>query len=146
MWWDIFPARPWDGPGIRPDWMETFADDIRKMNSQLPPDIEPVDESSLEEVQAILLSVPAEIREEASRFRLPAVEAEIHQACLEVMRKVLSLPTELCQLSALHGLNHWQRHHTARVEEIIDAYLANSKTATPRMREYATGARRGFRQ
>lgn len=143
MWWDIFPAHLWGELEIRPDWMETFADDIRKTNSKLPRGFEPIDESGLEEFQQLLSSLPAEIKEEASRFRFPDIEPEIHQACLETMQDVLSLPAELCQLSALHGLNHWHLHHAARVEQIIDDYLANSTSATLRMREYAARARMG---
>ena len=72
-----------------------------------------------------------------------AGEPEIHKACLNVMAEVLALPSELCQLSALHGLNHWRLHYAEQVEEIVDAFLANAGDITPRMREYASQARQG---
>ena len=73
-------------------------------------------------------------------------EPEIHQACLEVMEEVLPLPSELCQISALHGLNHWHLHYAAETQRIIDQFLANGSAITPRVREYALHARRGMCQ
>jgi hypothetical protein len=72
-----------------------------------------------------------------------AGEAEIHEACLEVMEQVLKLPSDLCQLSALHGLNHWLLHYEQDVLRIVDAYLQNSKNLSPRICEYAVSARNG---
>jgi hypothetical protein len=74
------------------------------------------------------------------------VEPEIAEACLKTMAEVLASPTELCQLSALHGLNHWGRpgRHGADVERTIDAFLETSDGLTPRIREYAALARRGL--
>jgi hypothetical protein len=62
------------------------------------------------------------------------------------MAEVLALPSELCQLSALHGLNHWRMHHAEVVEKIVDAFLAKAGDITPRMREYASHARQGLCQ
>jgi hypothetical protein len=75
-----------------------------------------------------------------------AGEPEIHDACLNVMAEVLTLPSELCQLSALHGLNHWRMHHAEVVEKIVDAFLADAADITPRIREYASHARQGLCQ
>lgn len=71
-------------------------------------------------------------------------EPEVHDACLKVMEQTLQLPSELCQLSALHGLNHWHLHHADRTERIIDAFLSRLDHATPRARQYAAVARSGF--
>lgn len=73
-------------------------------------------------------------------------EPEIHQACLNVMSDVLLLPSELCQISALHGLNHWHLHHAAETQRIIDRFLDNDGAITPKVREYASHARRGLCQ
>ncbi len=72
-----------------------------------------------------------------------AGEPALHVACLEVMADVLWLRSELCQLSALHGLNHWHPHHAGAVERIVDAFLDRASDVTTRVREYALLARRG---
>lgn len=71
-------------------------------------------------------------------------EPKIHQACLKVMEEVLLLPSELCQISALHGLNHWHLHYAAETQRIFDQFLANGSAITPRVREYALHARGGM--
>ena len=73
-------------------------------------------------------------------------EPEIADACLKTMADVLGSPAELCQLSALHGLNHWHARHGAPVERTIDAFLDTANDLTPRIREYAAQARRGLAQ
>jgi hypothetical protein len=75
-----------------------------------------------------------------------AGEPEIHQACLQVMSEILALPSDLCHLSALHGLNHWHLHYPRFVEQAIDAFLRRESNLTPRIREYATSARHGLCQ
>lgn len=75
-----------------------------------------------------------------------AVEPELHRACLKVLTEVLDLPSELCRLSALHGLNHWHGHYGEQVEGIIDAFLAKTGDITPSIREYAANARAGLCQ
>jgi hypothetical protein len=70
-------------------------------------------------------------------------EANLHDACLNAMAAILTIPSELCQLSALHGLNHWHFHHTQKVESIVDAFLQKTSGLTPRMAEYAAIARSG---
>ena len=72
-----------------------------------------------------------------------AGEPALHSACLEVMADVLALRSELCQLSALHGLNHWHLHHADAVERIVDAFLGRTNDASARVREYASLARSG---
>lgn len=73
-------------------------------------------------------------------------EANLHDACLNAMAAILRIPCELCQLSALHGLNHWHLHHAEKVESIVDAFLQNSSGLTSRMVEYAAIARSGRAQ
>jgi hypothetical protein len=70
-------------------------------------------------------------------------EPELHQACLTTMDRILGLPSELCQLSALHGLNHWQSRHPEQVGDIIDRFVTKTPDITTRIREYAAAAREG---
>lgn len=73
-------------------------------------------------------------------------EPELHDACLKAMDEILALPSDVCRISALHGLNHWQEHYGERVEAAIDAFLAHGQEITPRLREYAMKARSGLCQ
>jgi len=72
-----------------------------------------------------------------------AGEARLHQACLETMAAILTVPSELCQLSALHGLNHWHLHHADKVEALVDEFLRKTPGLTPRIVRYAAIARLG---
>lgn len=67
---------------------------------------------------------------------------EISQACLAVMERILGLPSQACQESALHGLGHWQLDARRKVEEIIDKYLRRGDISEE-LREYAIAARSG---
>jgi hypothetical protein len=75
-----------------------------------------------------------------------AGEPELHVACLDAMSEMLSLSSELCRLSALHGLNHWHLYHADRVETIVDSFLQQAPRLTPRVIEYAATARSGIGQ
>ena len=70
-------------------------------------------------------------------------EADLHRACIKTMEAMLTMPSELCQLSALHGLNHWHLHHAEEVEPIVDVFLQKGSGLTPRIVEYAATARSG---
>jgi hypothetical protein len=72
-----------------------------------------------------------------------AGEDRLHSACLKTMAATLMIPSELCQLSALHGLNHWHLHHADKVEALIDQFLQNTPGLTPRIVGYAATARSG---
>ncbi len=74
------------------------------------------------------------------------IEPELHKMCLKVMTELLDLPSELCHLSALHGLNHWHELYAEEVEEIVDTFLSRGRDMTSRIREYATQARSGLCQ
>jgi hypothetical protein len=72
-------------------------------------------------------------------------EPELKLACLEVMRATLRLPSDVCQLSALHGLNHWHRRYGQQATGIIDEFLATYQPSS-KVREYASVARLGGSQ
>ena len=59
------------------------------------------------------------------------------------MAEILSIRSELCQLSALHGLNHWHPSYGEKVEEIVGTFLQKTPGLTPRIIEYAGKARVG---
>jgi hypothetical protein len=75
-----------------------------------------------------------------------AGEPELHRECLKVMAEVLDLPSDLCRLSALHGLNHWYPHYPEHVAQVIGTFMDKQDHLTPRIREYASSARRGLCQ
>jgi hypothetical protein len=70
-------------------------------------------------------------------------EPELHAACLNTMAEILSIRSELCQLSALHGLNHWHLNHAKKVEQIVDDFLNRTPGLTARIIEYAVKSRAG---
>ena len=73
-------------------------------------------------------------------------EPAIHLACLHAMVDILECDSELCRLSALHGLNHWHMHYPREVEGAIDAFLERTPAISPRLRDYAETAREGCAQ
>ena len=73
-------------------------------------------------------------------------EPDVHNACVNAMTEILQLPSDVCRISALHGLNHWQEHYTEQVERVIDSFLRNATEIVPRIREYAMQARAGLCQ
>ncbi len=74
----------------------------------------------------------------------PVGEPELHDGCLKAMSEILNLRSDVCRISALHGLNHWQENYRDIVEATIDAFLANAPEITPQIREYAIEARAGL--
>ena len=81
-------------------------------------------------------------------FRGHPLEGEpgVHNACVNAMTEILDLPSEVCRMSALHGLNHWQEHYTEQVGRVIDDFLRNTTGVAPCVREYAMQARAGLCQ
>ena len=70
-------------------------------------------------------------------------QMELERACLRVMQEILDLPSEVCQLSALHGLNHWYPHYGAEVSATVDTFLRSHPNLGRRVAEYANLARLG---
>ena len=62
------------------------------------------------------------------------------------MGAILEIPTDLCRLGALHGLNHRHLHYPEEVEAMVDGFLAKTPGLTPFIREYAGAARKGCAQ
>ncbi|NWF67935.1 MAG: hypothetical protein HXY40_02500 [Chloroflexi bacterium] len=62
---------------------------------------------------------------------------------LEVMESTIQLDALACQESALHGLGHWQQAYPARVEKIIDRFLASRSAVSAELKQYALAARGG---
>ena len=46
----------------------------------------------------------------------PVGEPELHDACLKAMSEILELRSDVCRISALHGLNHWQENYRDTIE------------------------------
>ena len=74
----------------------------------------------------------------------------LHPACtgvyddlLSVMSKILTLPNDACQESALHGLGHWHKRRPTQVAAIIDHFLNRTPNIRPDLRAYAVHARAG---
>lgn len=69
-------------------------------------------------------------------------DAKVDEALLGVMERCLDLPAVACVESALHGLGHWHHRTPARVEAIIDGWLARARPTGP-LADYARAARSG---
>ena len=113
MWWDIFPMHYYIRSRV-PGKIALSAPLLAKLKLQ--------DDVDVSEVE---------------------IDPEIHEATLKVMAEVLDLPSELCQVSALHGLGHWHARHPERVEQIVDAFVSRHKDLRPHLIEYASRARLG---
>ncbi len=74
----------------------------------------------------------------------PVGEPELYEGCLKAMSEILEFRPDVCRMSALHGLNHWQEHYRDAVEAKIDGFLACAQEITPHIREYAMKARAGL--
>ncbi len=74
----------------------------------------------------------------------PLAEDPLDSAYLGSMKSILSIDHAACQESALHGLGHWHREHSADVERIIDEFLAREPELRAELREYAHAARAGM--
>lgn len=61
---------------------------------------------------------------------------------LEVMRRMLWLPSDACREGALHGLGHWQLRYP-HVTGIINTFLLLHPLLRPALRSYALRARHG---
>ena len=69
--------------------------------------------------------------------------APAYEITLEVMERCLSLESDPCRESALHGLSHWHLYYPQQVECAIDAFLALNPDLPKALKSYAREARRG---
>jgi len=72
----------------------------------------------------------------------PRLTSEVENVALNVMQRLLLLPSLNCQESALHGLNHWLEIAPERVATIIDEAL-DRRIIDPQLVGYARGAALG---
>jgi hypothetical protein len=69
---------------------------------------------------------------------------ELDYAFFEVMEFQLTLDSDACRESALHGLNHYRccdDSYDGRVQNIIDTFLATTPNLRPELVRYAEGAK-----
>jgi hypothetical protein len=72
---------------------------------------------------------------------------EVGVACLGVMRMILSLGSDACRESVLHGLSHWQYAYPQQVQAIqaiIDEFLDRHPDLRSELKAYAGPARKGL--
>ena len=68
----------------------------------------------------------------------------VEPVALEVLGRILTLKSDACQESALHGLGHYQSIRPGkRIERIIDDYLVRNPKVRPELRNYALNAQEG---
>jgi hypothetical protein len=72
-----------------------------------------------------------------------AGRAELDSLVLDLLKRILHLPSIACQESALHGLGHWMSRYPRQVTGIIDDWLQRQTTLRPELRRYALAARVG---
>ena len=68
---------------------------------------------------------------------------EFDAECLEVMRRILTIPHDACRESALHGLGHWQMYYPKVIQPVMDDFLASTPHLCDELRAYAQAARSG---
>ncbi len=68
--------------------------------------------------------------------------ATINHKILDVMDHILTLPSDPCRESSLHGLGHWASTYPDRTADIIDRFLHHrATTLRPELLTYANAAR-----
>jgi hypothetical protein len=67
----------------------------------------------------------------------------VDMAILNVLGRILALPSQACKKSALHGLGHAHFSYPEEIPPIIDAFLADHPDLNEDLREYALAARVG---
>jgi hypothetical protein len=70
-------------------------------------------------------------------------DSALTDAMEAMFRRVLRIENGMCRAGALHGLGHWHKHQSNRVERIIDEYLSSGRPMSGIERAYAEDARRG---
>jgi hypothetical protein len=69
--------------------------------------------------------------------------ADLDDSLLTILTEILSMPSDACRESALHGLGHWHLSYPREVEQIIDSFIVLNPTIRPELRQYAGMARIG---
>src|SRR5205823_1175926 len=70
-------------------------------------------------------------------------DQQLLDALLSTVNGILSLPSEACCESALHGLGHQRDVAPQRVREVVDRFLAGRPHISPELRSYALRAKEG---
>jgi hypothetical protein len=70
-------------------------------------------------------------------------QARVDAEVLALLAQILTVPSDACRESALHGLGHWAAAYPGSVDAIIDAWLRAQPVLRPELRRYAECARRG---
>lgn len=66
--------------------------------------------------------------------------AALDNAILVLFEKILTIKAVATQESTLHGLGHWQPYYPLQVKRIVTAFLDQSASLQPGLREYAERA------
>ena len=70
--------------------------------------------------------------------------SDLDHSLLAVMTEILTLPSDACRESALHGLGHWHASHPDYVEKAVDLFIASNLGIRAELRQYAERARIGY--
>jgi hypothetical protein len=62
---------------------------------------------------------------------------------LDVLMRILSLNSDACRESALHGLSHWSYYDSNRIEDIVNRFLITHYDLRPELLTYAHDASEG---
>ena len=68
---------------------------------------------------------------------------ETDDVILQVMEKILTIPSDACRESAIHGLGEWHCYYPTQVEGIIDSFIWQNRKIRDSLRNYAYAARHG---
>lgn len=67
----------------------------------------------------------------------------LNESTLRVFERTLTLKSEACLESVLHGLGHWAMYKADRTEPIVRKFLAERNDLSPALRSYAEYAAEG---
>jgi hypothetical protein len=70
-------------------------------------------------------------------------QARLDAEVLALLAQILTIPSDACRESALHGLGHWAASYPGSVDAIIGAWLHTQPALRPELHRYAACARRG---
>lgn len=69
--------------------------------------------------------------------------AAVDQRILSVIEQGLSLNSDACIESSLHGFGEWNQYYPEKIQKIIDGFTEANRGLRPELRRYALAARRG---